>query len=28
MLRVGVCFSLLERVVLDYYPSTLWERDG
>ncbi len=25
MLRVGVRFALLEEVVLDYFPSTLWE---
>jgi Glycosyl transferase family 2 len=25
MLRAGVRFALLEQVVLDYYPSTLWE---
>jgi hypothetical protein len=25
MLRVGVRFAMLDRVVLDYFPSTLWE---
>jgi hypothetical protein len=25
MLRVGVRFALLDEVVLDYFPSTLWE---
>jgi hypothetical protein len=26
MLRAGVRFAQVERVVLDYYPSTLWDR--
>lgn len=26
MLRAGVRFALLDEVVLDYFPSTLWER--
>jgi trehalose 2-sulfotransferase len=26
MLRVGVRFAMLDEVVLDYFPSTLWER--
>ncbi len=26
MLRVGVRFAMLDEVVLDYYPSTLWEQ--
>src|SRR4029077_16189 len=26
MLRVGVRFAMLDAVLLDYYPSTLWER--
>jgi hypothetical protein len=25
MLRAGVCFAPLEEVVLDYFPSTLWQ---
>lgn len=25
MLRAGVRFSLHEQVVLDYFPSTLWQ---
>jgi hypothetical protein len=27
MLRVGVRFALLDDVVLDYFPSTLWRGD-
>jgi hypothetical protein len=26
MLRAGVRFSMLERVVWDYHPSTAWDR--
>jgi hypothetical protein len=28
MLRAGVRFALLDRVVWDYFPSTGWERPG
>ena len=28
MLRAGVRFAMLEGVVLDYYPSNAWTRDG
>ena len=28
MLRVGVRFALLDRVVWDYFPSTLWARSS
>lgn len=28
MLRVGVRFALLDDIVLDYFPSRLWERSG
>jgi hypothetical protein len=25
MLRAGVRFAMLDEIVLDYFPSTLWE---
>jgi hypothetical protein len=28
MLRVGVRFAMLDEVVLDYFPSGLWEHAG
>jgi hypothetical protein len=28
MLRAGVRFALLDDIVLDYFPSSLWSPDG